>query len=106
MSKCLETAYNNQSNPKKAKEMLNSLILEAEWTSTNKTHFLNTILTINPNETVDLQKYLKSLRTEMVTRLNYLWFDAEGASLDLKFWFSYNKKKFLGYEMPLVKKYY
>ncbi len=106
ISKCLEIMYNNQSNIKKAKEMLNNLINEAEWSPTVKTHFLNSVLVINPNETVDLQKYLKGLRQETVSRLINLWIDSESPSLDLKFWFSYAKRKFLGYEMPLVKKYY
>lgn len=106
ISKCLETMYNNQSNIKKAKEMLNGLVSEAEWSPSLKTHFLNSVLVMNPNETVDLQKYLKSLRQETVSRLMNLWIDSENPSIDLKFWFSYTKKKFLGYEMPLVKKYY
>lgn len=105
ISKCLETVYNNQTNLKKAKEMLVSLVSEAEFSTTNKTHFLNNILTINNSQVPDLQKYLKSIRQETVNRLITLWLEGEDSNVHLKHWFSYSKKKFLGYEMPIVRKY-
>lgn len=105
ISKCIEVIYQHYKDPKKSKELLTALITEAEWSSTLTSHFLNTILVIKSNEVVDLQKYLKQIRTEVVYRLNYIFFEQEGASLDIKYWIGYAKKKFLGYDMPVVKKY-
>ena len=127
ISKCLEIFFNNSSDIKKCKDLLKELILEAEWSPNYKSHFLNGILTssensnsnnndnlnstnnsnfnFNSNEILALQKYLKSVRTELVYRINYILFDEEGATSKNKFWLPYAKKKFLGFEMPVVSKF-
>lgn len=104
-SKCLETIHNKTNEPKKCKEILKNLIVEAEWNPTIKSHFLNNLVKCqNQNEVSSLQAYLKSLREEIVSRLNYILFDYEGAELTLKHWMCFAKKKFLGYDMPLTRK--
>lgn len=105
ISKCLNVIAESYNDIKKSKELLRQLILECEWSSNLKSHFLNSIITLTPNEIPELQKYLKGLREETIFRLNYILFDSPGAGLDIKYWIGYHKKLFLGYEMPQVKKY-
>lgn len=119
LSKCLEIFHSNYNDAKKTKDALKELIIEAEWSPNYKTHFLNGILinsssnknNVNSNsnsysqsEVSSLQKYLKQIRTELVFRLNCILFDNENALNKNKFWLSYSKKKFLGYEMPMTNK--
>mmetsp|Transcript_29085 Transcript_29085/g.30216 ORF Transcript_29085/g.30216 Transcript_29085/m.30216 type:complete len:186 (-) Transcript_29085:103-660(-) len=104
LSKCLSVVADVYSDPKKSKELLTNLITECEWSPSLKSHFLNSIITLNQNEVVTLQKYLKSVREETVSRLYYILFESPGSELDLKYWVGYSKKSFLGFEMPQYKK--
>ena len=102
IQKCLEV-ISNDTDEKKAKTNLIKLIDDAEYNPNVKGHFFNSLVTVNNSEVSELQNYLKSVRKEIVNRVQYLLFDALWGSLDLKFWLLFAKRKFMGYEM-LTKK--
>lgn len=104
-SKCLESIYNKCNDQKKSLEILKNLIVEADWNPTMKSHFLNNLVKCqSQNEVSNLQAYLKSIREEVVYRLNFILFEYEGAELTLKHWMCFAKRKFLGYDMPVTRK--
>jgi actin related protein 2/3 complex subunit 3 len=102
ISKCLEVAYNQEID--KAKTPMKNLIDECEWSTNLKSHFLNNLLNYKANEAYDLQVYLKSIRKEVVMRMMYILYDSDHKTLDLKYWLGFAKKRFMGYEMPTLKK--
>lgn len=102
ISKCLEIAYNQDID--KAKSLMKNLIDECEWSPNLKSHFLNNLLVYKANEVQELQIYLKSIRKEIVMRLMFLLYDSDSKTLDLKYWLGFAKKRFMGYEMPTLKK--
>lgn len=97
ISKCIEI-LSIDSEEKKAVANLNTLINDAEWVPT-KTNFFNNLVTLNNSEVADLQAYLKSVRKEVVYRLMQLLYYSEAKTMDLKYWLSFSKKKFLGYDI-------
>lgn len=105
ISKCLNSWNDHKSDLKKCKEIMNNLITECEWGFTLKNHFLNSFLTNTPEEAVELVKYLKTVREQTAFRLYYLLFESPGCELDLKYWFGFYRVKFLGFEMPQIKRY-
>jgi len=102
ITKCLEVANNQEIE--KAKSLMKNLVDECEWSPFLKSHFLNNLLTIKANETNELQTYLKSVRKEVSMRLMFILFDSDYKTLDLKYWLGFAKKKFMGYDMPTVRK--
>jgi len=102
IQKCLEAADNQEQE--KAKVLMKNLIDECEWTPNYKSHFLNNLLNIKNNEVNDLQSYLRAVRKEIVLRLQYILYDSDCKTLDLKFWLGFSKKRFMGYDMPTIKK--
>ncbi len=102
IQKCLEV-ISNDTDVNKAKSNLKNLIDDAEYNPNNKSHFFNSLVTINNSEITELQNYLKSVRKEVVNRMQYLLFDALWGTLDLKFWLMFAKRRFMGYEMPSKK---
>ena len=102
IQKCLEVIASD-SDVSKAKNNLRNLIENAEYNPNLKGHFFNSLVTVNNSEVSELQNYLKSIRKEVVNRLQYLLYDALWGSIDLKFWLAFGKKKFMGYEMPCKK---
>jgi actin related protein 2/3 complex subunit 3 len=104
ISKCLESAATYNGDLEKTRSVLKALADDAEWTLGYKNHFLNNLTTNTPSEEVELQTYLKTIRKCVNFRLLTLLYESEYGTLDLKFWLGFAKKKFLGYEMPLVKK--
>lgn len=105
IAKCLEVIYPYTNDVDKMKQIVKNLVDEAEYTPTLKTHFLNTLTNVkNNSEISQLQQYLKTLRKETVNRLMYILFDSDAKTLDLKYWAMFGKRKFLGYDMPLIKK--
>lgn len=101
ISKCLEVA--NFQEPEKAKSLMKSLIDDCEWSPNYKAHFLNPILTVQQKEVPQLQSYLKVVRKEVVSRLIELLYNSE-YKLDLKYWLGFAKRRFMGYDMPNIKK--
>jgi actin related protein 2/3 complex subunit 3 len=102
ISKCLEVAYNQDID--KGKALMKSLVDDCEWSPNYKAHFLNTIVSVKANEINDLQAYLKTIRKEIVLRLMYILYDSDYKTLDLKYWLGFAKKKFMGYDMPTIRK--
>jgi actin related protein 2/3 complex subunit 3 len=102
ISKCLEVANNQE--PEKAKILMKSLVDDCEWNPNYKNHFFNVLVTVQPKEVGDLQLYLKQVRKEVVTRLSFILYDSDSKTLDLKHWLGFARKKFMGYEMPSIKK--
>ena len=98
IQKCLEVIASD-SDPTKAKKNLSNLIETAEYNPNVRGHFFNSLVNIVNSEVSDLQNYLKSIRKEVVNRLQYLLFDALWGTIDLKFWLSFAKRRFMGYEM-------
>lgn len=103
IQKCLEKA--NNSDPNVAKTNIKALIDGCEYIPKTE-NFFNILTTQNQNaqELVQLQKYLKSIRKEVVQRLIHLLFDDPKTSMDLPFWLGLGKKKFMGYDMQILKK--
>ena len=97
VSKCIEL-ISNDPDEKKANTSLNALINDAEW-NPNKANFFNNLVSLNTSEVSDLQSYLKSVRKETVFRLMHILYNSEAGNMDLKFWLSFSKKKFLGFEI-------
>lgn len=104
ISKCLEVAANAGQDYDKAKSAMKSLVDDADWNPNYKSHFFNNLLTIKQSEVSDLQQYLKGIRKEVVIRTMFLLYDSDSKTLDLKYWLGFAKRKFLGYEMPTVRK--
>jgi actin related protein 2/3 complex subunit 3 len=102
IQKCLETICNQEID--KAKALMKNLIDECEWIPNLKSHFLNSLVNLKNDEVVELQVFLKSVRKELVNRLQYLLYDSDYKTLDLKYWLGFAKKKFMGYDMPSIKK--
>jgi actin related protein 2/3 complex subunit 3 len=98
ISKCLEV-ISLDPEEKKATANLNSLISEAEWYPNKPNYFFNNLVTLVNSEVADLQSYLKSIRKETVYRLMYLLYGSEAGTMDLKYWLSFSRKKFLGYDI-------
>jgi actin related protein 2/3 complex subunit 3 len=102
ITKCLEVANNQDID--KAKALMKNLIDDCEWSPNLKSHFLNNLVTFKQSEVSDLQLYLKGVRKEIVIRVTFLLFDSDYKTLDLKYWLGFAKKKFMGYEMPSLRK--
>lgn len=102
ISKCLETAAGQDVD--KTKFLMKSLVDDCEWTPNYKAHFFNTLVNLKPSEVNELQLYLKSVRKEVVLRLQFILYDSDYKTLDLKYWLGFSRKKFMGYEMPTIKK--
>lgn len=104
IAKCLEVVNSNSNDLDKAKINLKNLVDDAEWSPNSKSHFLNNLTTLKLNEVSPLQQYLKTVRKEVVLRLFLILFDSDYKTLDLKYWLSFAKKRFLGYDMPTIRK--
>ena len=65
----------------------------------NTENFFNVLVDKKDNEISNLQKYLKEIRKEVVSRLIYILYDNPQTSIDRKFWLALGKKKFMGYDM-------
>jgi actin related protein 2/3 complex subunit 3 len=102
IQKCLEVA--NIQDVEKGRSLMKNLVDDCEWTPIFKTHFFNSLITLNENEVKPLQLYLKDVRKEVVQRLQFILYDSDFKTLDLKFWLGFSRKKFMGLEMPLLKK--
>lgn len=102
ISKCLEVGYNQEEN--KAKQLMKNLIDDADWNPAYKSHFFNSLITLNQKEVTELAQYLKSVRKETVLRIMYILYDSDYKTLDLKYWMGFAKKKFMGFDMPTVRK--
>jgi actin related protein 2/3 complex subunit 3 len=104
ISKCLEVAAGYANDLEKTKQAFSKLADDAEWNLNYKAHFLNNLTTNTPVEESGLQSYLKTVRKCVNYRMLYILYEAEWGTLDLKFWLGFAKRKFLGYEMPVIKK--
>lgn len=102
ISKCLEVALNQE--PDKAKQAMSKLVEDCDWNLNLKNHFFTNLVTVKPSELPELQMYLKALRKETLLRLCYILYDSDSKTLDLKYWLGFAKKKFMGFDMPIVKK--
>ena len=104
IQKCLETGlkYIERSGgkiePNNIKVNMRKLIEGCEYIP-NTENFFNVLVERKDNEILSLQKYLKEIRKEVVSRLIFILFDNEQTSIDQKFWLALGKKKFMGYEM-------
>ena len=102
IQKCLEKA--NVPDINTAKTNMKDLVDGCEYIPKTE-NFFNILTTQgSPAELSQLQKYLKSVRKEVVGRLTHLLFDDPKTSMDRSFWLGLGKKKFMGYEMQVAKK--
>jgi actin related protein 2/3 complex subunit 3 len=97
IQKCLEKAGLN-TEPNTAKVNMRKLIDGCEYIP-NTENFFNVLVDKKDNEISNLQKYLKEIRKEVVSRLIYILYDNPQTSIDRKFWLALGKKKFMGYDM-------
>jgi actin related protein 2/3 complex subunit 3 len=104
ISKCLEVAAQYSGDLEKTRTVLKTLADDAEWTLSYKGNFLNNLTTCVVSEEGELQTYLKTVRKCVGFRLLTILYENEYGTLDLKFWLGFAKRKFLGYDMPLIKK--
>jgi actin related protein 2/3 complex subunit 3 len=104
IQKCLDIISGCKEDLEQIKSQLRFLIDEAEWSPILKTHFLNNVVNIKNNEIAELQAYLKTVRRETCSRILGVLFESEQKSTGYKYWVGFAKRKFLGYEMPIVKK--
>lgn len=102
ISKCLDVA--NNIDIEKAKSLMKALVDDCEWSPNYKSHFFNALVSIKTNEIAELQAYLKGIRREVVLRLMYILFDSDYKTLELKYWLAFGRRKFMGYDMPTIKK--
>ena len=103
VQKCLEKA--NVPDANNAKTNMKKLVDDCEFIPQVE-NFFNTLVTKNSSqsELLNLQKYLKTVRKEVVSRLINLLFESKETSIDLKYWLGLGKKKFMGYDMPVRRK--
>ena len=97
IQKCLEKAGLN-TEPNTAKVNMKKLIDSCEYIP-NTENFFNVLVDKKDNEISNLQKYLKEIRKEVVSRLIYILYDNQQTSIDRKFCLPLGKKKFMGYDM-------
>jgi len=83
---------------------MSKLVEDCDWNHNLKNHFFTNLVTVKPSELPELQMYLKALRKETLLRLCYILYDSDSKTLDLKYWLGFAKKKFMGFDMPIVKK--
>ena len=97
--KCLETFAKDQVA---AKKEIYKLIDSCEWSADDKKHFFNNLIKKDGKEE-ELAEYLKEVREETAKRLLFILYELPESSLFAKFWASFGKRKFMGYEMPVKK---
>ena len=95
IQKCLERGAQKGKDPKKD---IKDLVDECKYT-TDPEYFFNILTTNEPSQVSALEKYLKSIREEVVKRLIHLLYDNPTTAIDLKYWLGLGKKKFMGYDM-------
>ena len=92
IQKVLETISKDQNDQAKASKAV--LALAMQEVNVSKFFLLNLCTTVK-SEDGKLAQYLKQVKQEVSKRILNIIYNPEWGTLDMKFWLSYSKKKFL-----------
>ena len=95
IQKCLEVIVKDQNDQSKATKAVLALAMQEVPGVSSKGFFLGNLCTVVKSEEGKLSQYMKQIKQELSKRILNIIYNPEWGTLDMKFWLSYSKKKFL-----------